>query len=246
MRALSLYAGAKEMAATSSSSTRNLYESKADNFLKELSQWLRENLTTAFELTYKGKSDRVAEYGMFIPAGASVREVVDSVSSECLAQSFNEEYPDYPSFRSLQTPMSKESLPTYVQDAFKNINGASTRQGQAILNGLVLIDEKGKVNTRNSGYAKWVIDKLDQKAQGQVVNRSEFIDELYTSQGTEDIELTKEFNMEPELFTVVLAALVKNGDIVITVNGKSFDAMSFEQLIKLLKMTLLILAISKA
>ncbi|KGX84852.1 DUF6079 family protein [Pontibacillus litoralis] len=233
MRALSLYAGAKEMAATSSSSTRNLYESKADKFLKQLSQWLRENLTTAFELTYKGKSDRVAEYGMFIPTGASVREVVDSVSSECLAQSFNEDYPDYPSFRSLQTPMSKESLPTYVQDAFKNINGANTRQGQAILNGLVLIDEKGKVNTRNSGYAKWVIGKLDQKAQGQVVNRSEFIDELYTSQGTEDIELTKEYKMEPELFTVVLAALVKNGDIVITVNGKSFDAMNFEQLLKL-------------
>src|SRR5699024_10996654 len=47
-----------------------------------------------------------------------------------------------------------------------------------------------------------------------------------------DIRITKEFKMEPELFTVVLAALVKNGDIVITINGKTYDAMSFEELIK--------------
>ncbi|MDM8101339.1 DUF6079 family protein [Oceanobacillus oncorhynchi] len=232
MRSLSLYAGAKEMATTASSSTKKLYESKADGYLKELVKWLRENLTTAFELTYKGKTDRVAEYGMFIPVGASVREVIDSVSSECLSQSFEDVYDEYPAFSKLQTPMTKESLPTYVQDALKNLAGAHTRQGQAILNGLVLLDEPGKLNTRQSGYARWVIEKLDEKAQGQVVNQSEFIEDVYTSQGTEDIQVTKEFKMEPELFTVILAALVKSGDIVITINGKTYDAMTFEELIK--------------
>src|SRR5699024_7108930 len=131
MRSLKLYAGAQEMAVTAASSTKKLYESKADTYLKELVKWLRENLTTAFELTYKGKTDKVAEYAMFIPTGASVREVIDAVSSECLSQSFDEEYPDYPAFGKLQTPMTKESLSTYVQDALKNLNGASTRQGYA-------------------------------------------------------------------------------------------------------------------
>src|SRR5699024_3157829 len=125
-----------------------------------------------------------------------------------------------------------DSLPTYVQDALKNLAGANTRQGQAILNGLVLLDIQGKLNTRQSGYARWVIEKLDEKAQGQVVNQSEFIDDVYTSQGTEDIQVTKEYKMEPELFTVILAALVKNGDIVITIDGKTYDAMTFEGLIK--------------
>lgn len=232
MRALTLYAGAKEMATTAASSTKKLYESKAEAYLKQLVKWLRENLTTAFELTYKGKTDRVAEYGMFIPVGASVREVIDSVASECLSQHFDEKYPDYPSFGKLQTPMTKDSLATYVQDALKNLNGANTRQGYAILNGLVLLDEKDKVNPRQSGYAKWVIDKLEQKAQGQVINQSEFIEDVYTSQGTEDIKQTIEFNMEPELFAVILAALVKNGDIVITIDGKSYDAMNFDELVK--------------
>jgi len=232
MRLLSLYAGAKEMYTTASSSTKKLYESKAEGYLKELVKWLRENLTTAFELSYRGKTDRVEKYSMFIPVGASVREVIDSVSSECLSQSFEDVYADYPTFNKLQTPMTKESLPTYVQDALKNLTGANTRQGQAILNGLVLLDEQGKLNTRQSGYARWVIEKLDKKAQGQVVNQSEFVKDVYTSQGTEDIKITKEFKMEPELFTVVLAALVKNGDIVITINGKAYDAMNFEELIK--------------
>jgi len=232
MRSLKLYAGAQEMVVTAASSTKKLYESKADTYLKELVKWLRENLTTAFELTYKGKTDKVAEYAMFIPTGASVREVIDAVSSECLSQSFDEEYPDYPAFGKLQTPMTKESLSTYVQDALRNLTGDNTRQGHAILNGLVLLDEKEKMNPRQSGYAKWVIDKLEEKAQGQVVNHFEFIKDIYTSQGTEDIKQTKEFNMEPELFTVVLAALVKNGDIVITIDGKTYDAMNFEELVK--------------
>lgn len=232
LRSLSLYAGAKEMAITASSSTKSLYESKAEGYLKELVKWLRENLTTAFELTYKGKTDRVGEYGMFIPPGASVREVIDSVSSECLSQSFEEVYSEYPGFIKLQTPMTKESLPTYVQDALKNLAGANTRQGQAILHGLLLQDEQGKLNPRQSGFARWVIEKLDEKAQGQVVNQSEFIEDVYTSQGTEDIKVTKEFKMEPELFTVVLAGLVKNGDIVVTIQGKTYDAMNFDELVK--------------
>src|SRR5699024_2143220 len=233
MRSLKLYAGAQEMAVTAASSTKKLYESKADTYLKELVKWLRENLTTAFELTYKGKTDKVAEYAMFIPTWASVREVIDAVSSECLSQSFDEEYPDYPAFGKLQTPMTKESLSTYVQDALKNLNGASTRQGYAILDGLVLLNDNGKVNPRQSGYAKWVIDKLEGKAQGQVVNHSEFVENVYTSQGTEDIKQTKEFKVDPELFAVVLAALVKNGDIVIAIDGKTYDAMNFEKLVSL-------------
>src|SRR5699024_9867510 len=232
IRALSLYAGAKEMATTASSSTKKLYESKAEVYLKELVKWLRENLTSAFELTYKGKTDRVAEYGMFIPNGASVREVIDAVSSECLSQSFEDVYADYPSFTKLQTPMTKESLLTYVQDAMKNLAGSNTRQGQAFLDGLVLLDEQGRLNTSQSGCARWVITKLEEKAQGQVINQSEFIEDVYTVQGTEDIRITKAFKMEPELFTVILAALVKNGDIVVTINGKAYDAMNFEELIK--------------
>src|SRR5699024_12636304 len=142
-------------------------------------------------------------------------------------------YTDVPVLAYIQTRIDKDSLSTDVQDALKNLNGASARHGYAILDGLVLLNDNGKVNPRQSGYAKWVIDKLEGKAQGQVVNHAEFVDNVYTSQRTEDIKQTKEFKVDPELFAVVLAALVKNGDIVIAIDGKTYDAMNFEKLVSL-------------
>src|SRR5699024_1346213 len=132
----------------------------------------------------------------------------------------------------LQTPMIKERLLTYVQDAMKNLAGSKTRQGQALLAVIVLLDEQGRLNNDQAGLSRWVITKLDENDQGQSINKSVIIEDVYTVQDTEDIQITKAYKMEPELFTVILAALVKNGDIFVTINGKAYDAMNFEELIK--------------
>lgn len=232
IKSLQLYAGAKELSTTANSSTKKLYEQKAEDYLKDVVKWLKANFYNAFEATYKGKKERVSGFGFFVPQQASLREIIDAVASNVLSTWFEERYPDYPSFRKLSTPLTKDNLETYVRDAFKYIAGTITRQGRAILDGFVLLDGEN-VSIVKSGYAKWVIDKLQSKGSKQVVNQTELIETVYTSQGTEDIRQTIEFSIEPELFTVVLAALVYNGHIVINIDGKNFDAMQFDQLIRL-------------
>ena len=234
LRALSLYAAAKELSATAASGTKHLYEDKARENLQRLTKWLRENFLTAFEVTYKGNSKKVAGWISGMPQQASVRELIDLVASTCLATCFEEKYPDYPHFSKLNTPMTRDNMPVYVQDALKNIAGAKTRSGTAVLDGLVLLEgENEKLNVRKSGYAKWILEKLEEKNQGQVVNRSELIEVIYTCQGSPDVELTTDFKLEPELLVVLLGALVYSGDIVLTISGTSYDAMKFNQLIKL-------------
>ncbi|MDF9408590.1 MAG: hypothetical protein A4E52_01653 [Pelotomaculum sp. PtaB.Bin013] len=232
LRALSLYAGAKELSAVAASGTKHLYEGRAGDNLKLLTKWLRENLLSAFEVTYKGITKKVVDWVKTMPPQASVREIIDAVAAACLSSCFEEKYPDYPHFSKLNMPLTRENLPGYVQDALKSIAGAKTKSGTAILDGLVLLENE-KLAPRRSGYARWILDKLAEKAHGQVVNQSEFIETVYSCQGTEDIKLTTAFKLEPELLVVLLAALVYSGDIVVTVSGITYDAMKMEQLIKL-------------
>ncbi|WP_003539947.1 DUF6079 family protein [Desulfotomaculum nigrificans] len=232
LRILSLYAGAKELSATAASGTKHLYEARATDNLKLLTQWLRENLLTAFEVTYRGTTKKLVEWVSILPPQASVREIIDAVAASCLSSYFEEKYPDYPHFSKLNLPLTRENLPGYVQDALKNIAGAQTKSGMAILDGLVLLENE-KLTPRKSGYARWILEKLAVKAPGQVVNQSELVETIYTCQGSPDVKLTTEFKLEPELLVVLLAALVYSGDIVVTISGTTYDAMKLDQLIKL-------------
>lgn len=232
VRILSLYAGAKELSATAASGTKHLYEGRAGDYLKLLTKWLRENLLSVFEVTYKGVTKKVVEWVTNMPPQASVIEIIDTVAAACLSTCFEEKYPDYPHFSKLNVPLTRANLLGYVQDAFKSIAGSKTKSGMAILDGLVLLDNE-KLTPRQSGYARWILEKLAKKAQDQVVNQSELIETVYSCQGTEDVKQTTGFNLEPELLVVLLVAMVYSGDIVVTVSGSTYDAMKLDQLIKL-------------
>lgn len=232
LRSLKLYAGSREMAATAASGTKNLYEQKGTEYLQRLTKWLRDNFLSAFEVTYKGVTKKVVECTNALPAQSSVREIVENVAANSLSACFEEKYPEYPHFSKLNTVITKENMPVYIQDALKYLVGSKTKSGAAILDGFVMLEEE-KLKVDASGYAKWIIELLDNKGQGQVVNRSEIIETVYTMQGTQDVELTKQFSMEPELFSVVLVGLVYSGDIVLTISGTQYDAMKLDQLIKL-------------
>ncbi len=232
IRWLRLYAGSKEMASSAATGTKALYEQKAGDYLKELTKWLRNNFLTSFEITYKGVSKKIADWTKAIPAQSTVKEIIDNVATSCLATCFEDKYPDYPHFAKLSTVMTKDNMPGYIQDALRYYAGAKTKSGLAVLDGFVMLEED-TLKVTDSGYAKWIIELLDQKGQGQVVNRNEIIETIYTMQGTQDVELTYQFRIEPELFAVVLVGLVYNGNIVLTVNGTQYDAMKLDQLIKL-------------
>ncbi|MBD3107925.1 ATP-binding protein [Bacillus sp. AGMB 02131] len=234
IRILRLYGGASLMY-NDTTTNKQLYKPKRDDYRKELVKLLKEQFVDVFEIVYKGKTANVLEHGFFLPSNPdSLLEVIDSVSSDLLSQWFEQKYSDYPSFRKLEKSLlTKNNMNTYVKDALDYINGKKTNQGAAVLTGLVLLDKNGHINTNDSGYAKWVMQLLNQKEQGQVLNQNELIEVINTVHGSEDQRLTKNFNMEPELLVIVLGALIQTGEIVVTVNGKTYEAMNYPEFCKL-------------
>lgn len=231
---LRLYGGACEMY-NDTTTNRQLYKPKMDDYLKKLVKWLKENFVDAFEIVYRGNRANVLEHGFFLPSNPeTLIQIIDSVSQDLLSQWFEVKYSEYPSFRKLdRSYVTKANMHTYVKDALDYLNGKKTNQGEAILDGLVLLDNNGNITTRNSGYAKWVLELLSQKDQGQVLNQNELIEFINTVHGTPDQRFTKEFAMESELLVVVLAALVQSGEIVVIVNGTTYEAMNFADFIRL-------------
>src|SRR5690625_6927800 len=73
---------------------------------------------------------------------------------------------------------------------------------------------------------------LEEKGN-QVINNNELIELVYTSQGTEDFRLTTKFKLEPDLLVVILGALIQSGEIVVTIGGKTYEAMNFDEFVQL-------------
>ena len=167
----------REQALTASGSNKKIYEDKAIEQLQALTNWLREKMTTAIEVTYQGRSRSLAEVIQGkIPPGPkpSIRDVVNTAASVCLAPHFENHAPDYPIFSILVT---RENRAQAAQEALRYIAGSvKSKQGAAILDALGLLD--GDVlKPLNSRYAKQILDQLAQKSKGQVLNRSEIVKE---------------------------------------------------------------------
>lgn len=222
-RALRLFAAARELALTASAGARQVYEQKASEVhLKRLTTWLRERMTTSFEVTYKGVPKKLAEWtkGTAV-ARASVRDLVDSAGSVCLATHFAELAPDYPVFSTLITNQNRVQA---AQDAIRWIAGAiQSKQATAVLDALELLDG-GRLAVKQSRYATHVLELLGKKGQGQVLNRAELIGDV------QGVEYDLRFRLEPEWVIVVLAALVHAGEITLALPGKKLDAASLDDL----------------
>ncbi|MBI2265119.1 MAG: ATP-binding protein [Armatimonadetes bacterium] len=210
------YAAASELAFTSSGQAKNAYWAKAECFLRDLTRWIQQHLTSAFERA-RGK----------IAAGsgekANARDIINAVGSICLATHFQNKAPEYPVFSVLITNTNRAQA---AQDALRAIAGQSkTRQAIAVLDALELLDGE-RLDPSQSRYAEYVLDLLKKKGHGQVVNRSELIQE------DRDVEYMNKdrFRLEPEWAVVILAALVFSGGLVLTIPGKKFDATTLPEL----------------
>jgi len=84
---------------------------------------------------------------------------------------------------------------------------------------------KGLIRNR-SRYAQYILGLLKKKWHGQVVNRSELIQDVI---GVEYLA-PQTLRLEPEWAVVILAVLVYSGDLVLAIPGKKFDAAGLPQL----------------
>jgi hypothetical protein len=227
-RTLKHYAGAREQAATASGSNKKIYEDKATEHLRHLTSWLREHMTTAFEVVYQGRARSLADVVQGKTAGglsqATVRDLVNTAGSVCLAPEFEDKSPDYPVFSVVVTRDNRDQA---AQDALRWIAGSvKSKAGTAVLDALELLDGD-HLKPRASRYAKQVLDVLSQKGHGQVVNRAELVSD------EAGVEYWTRFRVEPEFLAVVLAALVHSGDVVLSIPGRKLDAAAVDQLAKI-------------
>jgi hypothetical protein len=224
-QALKLFAGAREMASTASKGTRQVYDNKANEHLKTIVNWLRNNITTAFDVTHRGVTKKFVEW---IKGSAtsysSVRDLVNLVGSMCLGSHFQEQAAEYPTFSTLITSKNR---PQAAQEAIRWILGnIKTKQGTAVLDALELLDGD-RLSPQQSRYAKQILDQLNRKGHGQVLNRSEIIADF------RGIEYEPRFRLEPEWVVVILASLIHSGDVTLSIPGKKIDASNLEELGKI-------------
>ncbi|MGI6391593.1 MAG: DUF6079 family protein [Kiritimatiellia bacterium] len=231
--ALKSYAAALDLAATSSGHAKATYESKANGFLKKLVQWLQKHMSDAFEVTYQGRAKSMTEWakgksirdlsGLSPHETINFRDLVNTIAGVCLAPNFENQAPDYPFFSVLITAANRAQA---AQDALRgmaNLANSSlasrpsplTKQATAVLDALELLDGE-KIDPYKSKYTKFILDTVKAKGHGQVVNRSEIIQDDH---GLEYMNPGGS-RLEPEWVSGLVAALVYSGDIVLAIPGK--------------------------
>ena len=219
--ALRSCAAALDLASRASGHAKEAYDSRARSFLQDLTRWLQERMTRAFEVTYRGRTKPLMGWIKSRPTGtgarANVSEMVNAASSVALAAHFENEAPQYPPFADYHTAKSR---PQAVRDGLRWIAGShKTQQAAKVLDALGLLNGD-RLDPTHSKYAQHIVESLRMKGVGQVLNRAELIDTV------QDVEYLAPatFRLEPEWVVVLLASLVYSGELVLAVPGKKLDA----------------------
>ncbi|MCX5977580.1 MAG: DUF6079 family protein, partial [Coprothermobacterota bacterium] len=231
--ALRYYAAALDLASTSSGSRKSTFESKASNHLRNLVQWLQKNMTSAFEVAYQGRTKPLADWakgrsirelsGISAFERINFRDLVNTIAGICFEAHFQNQAPEYPFFSMLMTAANRTQA---AQEALRAIAGGNrSKQATAALDALALLDGE-RLDPYRSKYAAYILEIAKKKGQGQVVNRSELIQEVFGVEYLAPLSL----RLEPEWTVVVLAALVYAGEVVLAIPGKKFDAAGLLQL----------------
>jgi hypothetical protein len=190
-------------------------------------------MTTAFEVTYQGRAKSLTEWakgksirelsGIGSHERINFRDLVNTTAGICLGTKFQDQAPEYPFFSVLITGANRAQA---AQDALRAIAGQNrTKQATAVLDALELLDGE-RLDPYRSKYAKHILGVAKKKGHGQVVNRSELIQDVL---GVEYLA-PQSLRLEPEWAVVVLAALVYAGEVVLSIPGKKFDATGLAQL----------------
>lgn len=227
------YAAAVDLASTSSGHAKATYGSKASGFVRDLVNWLQQHMGSAFEVGYQGRRKALLQWakghslrevsGISPAERINFRDLINAVAGICLETHFADQAPEYPYFSVLVTSSNRAQA---AQDALRCIAGATkTRQAVSVLDSFELLDTD-KLDPNRSKYANCILDRIKRKGHGQVVNRSELIEELL---GVEYLA-PQTLRLEPEWVVVLLAALVYSGDLVLAVPGRKFDAADLSSL----------------
>lgn len=221
------FSSASALSTLNSGNAKTVYTAKAEEALKSMRKWLRDQQTTAFNVTYRGKTRTLGEWAKSFSvrerAGIkgdeviNFREYINVSAGFLLAPHFAEAYPEYPTFGTIVTDANRRMLCT---TAVKALAGPSRpKDAVMILEALKLLDGD-KLDPRQSPYAQEMMVRLGSKGAGQVLNRGEIFEATSMAESFEP----GRFGLEPDLVAVVLAALVHSGDVIVSVAGRKIDS----------------------
>ena len=149
-------------------------------------------------------------------------------SSHLFSPEFEDRYTNYPKFTRLSQPVTETARANSAMEAIRRLCGRTSNLGSGILEGLGILDAQGNIRPYDSSYAGYFLKLLNDKPDGQVINRGEVIEQV--AGGIQPVEKDMKFYLEPEWVSVILLALVYNGDIVLSLDGREeLDAGSLER-----------------
>jgi len=217
------YCAARDLEITSSQTTKQIYAHKAEQRLKTISTWMRESGLSNVVVTFQGIEKNLLDVPI-IKKGTnfSFKEIINSISSYFLKETFNQKYPDYPVFEKLVTG---DNLEQYVKDTLRFISTKNpSKISSSVLSSLELTNTGGNIDTSSSKYAQAIKSKLESKSTNEVLNRDEFMTR------DNDQEFESEFHLENDWILIILCSMVYTGDLIIGYSGKKISAENISEI----------------
>jgi hypothetical protein len=224
-----LYAGARAMA-NESTEYRVEYANKAETQFRGLMRWLQEHMLEKLHIVYQGVDEpiQIVLTRMRSTSSQNLEELIRLVASHLLAPEFEDLYPDYPKFVRLSQLVTEAARANSAREAIIRLCGRSSNLGSGILEGLGILDSQGNLHPYDSPYSSHFLKLLNDKPEGQVINRGEVIE--IVAGGLQPVEKDLKYQLEPEWVSVILLALVYNGDVVLSLDGREeLDASTLER-----------------
>lgn len=228
---LELYAASEALIASVDSSQKPFYQQFKKRYTDQLRPIFDEEFRKATEVYYMGEKQTITPAMM---SGGSKEEIVNKIASTLLEDHFCNQMPNYPKFTLLGTVLTNTNRQTILKGARMKIATPSNtnRDGEAILAGLGLLKEN-QLKTEGSIYAINIRQKLEDKGEGQVLNRDEILYRFFKDWN--DDWRTKDYHLPADLEFLVLATMVAMGEIEIEQGGKSINAANLKEVVDLPK-----------
>lgn len=226
--AVKLFGAALALEVRADSSQKPIYRQKIEELNKKARALFDQEYVQITQVDYQGKELPLSGYSL-PGAGATKEQIFSSVASIVFENWFEDERPNYPKFTQLNSPVAKDNFDRLVKQALIKVANPeqANRDGEGILAGLGCW-VPGILDYSHSPYAKSLLKMLETKGDGKVLNRDEIIEYLDRS---DNLWLTKDFQIEAELEFVAMATLAALGEIEITLNsGKSINSTNLNEL----------------
>ena len=209
---LSLFAASEALIKSVDTSQKKFYEQYKRIYEDKLRPVFQRDFLSCTEVYYQGEHQSVSLSGA---QGNSKEQVISNIASTLLEEYFCEHLPNYPKFSLLRMPITPANRTAMIRGAKQKIAkpALANRDSEAILAALGLYSD-GELCIDASQYAQSVKQKLEDKGEGQVLNRDEILYQYF-----EQTWRTRDFEVEADLEFLVLCTMVIVGEIEISLPG---------------------------